>query len=369
DRDKLAAYYFDTLLKGAKKVHLLFIENDKTERSRFVEKLLWDRQKRDYTIDVRPYVITVQYQVKLINSAPGPIGKTDEIVAFLKDFKYNATTLNSYLKCQLQFYYSFVLGLSRKEEMTGDIERDDLGNFVHAVLMRYFSNKKGRSLKETDIVFRQMDAIVEELFDEKYGKDPSGALYFLKRQVKRHLADVLKYYYLPLVKERTVTILESEELIRVKADSFNLSGRLDSVEQRDDKTVIVDYKTGSSPHYLKIDLEKLDAAKRETWDQAIGSLQLPFYLLLYTEKKSRPIDDLDAIFLLLGRSKISRDVELPLFGDSSPAEMFELMKTVIFKLLREIIDPLVPFVQPNDKKKVCPSCDFQYICGTQWVVK
>ena len=214
-----------------------------------------------------------------------------------------------------------------------------------------------------------MDAIVEELFEEKYGKDPSGALYFLKRQVKRHLADVLKYYYLPLVKERTVTILESEELIRVKADSFNLSGRLDSVEQRDDKTVIVDYKTGSSPNYLKIDLEKLDTARRETWDQAIGSLQLPFYLLLYTEKKSRPIDDLEAIFLLLGRSKISGDVELPLFGGSSPAEMFELMKIVIFKLLREIIDPLVPFVQPNDKKKVCPSCDFQYICGTQWVVR
>ena len=369
DRDKLTAYYFDALLKGAKKVHLFFIENDKTERSRFVEKLLWDRQKRDKTTDVRSYVRPVQYQVKLINSVPGPIAKTDGIAAFLKDFKYNATALNRYLKCQLQFYYASVLGLSRKEEMTGDIERDDLGNFVHAVLMRYFSDKKGRPLKETDIIVRQMDSIVEELFEEKYSKDPSGALYFLKRQVKRHLAEVLKYYYLPLVKEKTVTILESEEPIRVKADSFNLSGRLDSVEQRDDKTVIVDYKTGSSTNYLKIDMEKLDIDNRETWDQAIGSLQLPFYLLLYTEKKNRPIDGLDAIFLLLGRSRISRDVELPLFGDSSPVEMFAPMKIVIFRLLREIIDPLVPFVPATDKKKVCPSCDFHYICGTQWVVK
>src|SRR5208283_4333305 len=98
DRDKLAAYYFDTLLKGARRVHLFFIENDKTERSRFVEKLLWDRQKRDGTTDVRSYVIPVQYQVKLINSAPGPIGKTDAMAAFLKDFNYNATALNRYLK-------------------------------------------------------------------------------------------------------------------------------------------------------------------------------------------------------------------------------------------------------------------------------
>ncbi len=369
DRDKLAAYYFDALLKGAKEVHLFFIEDAKTERSRFVEKLLWDRQKRDKTTDVRPYVRPVQYQMKLINGAPGPIAKTDGIVTFLKDFNYSATALNRYLKCRLQFYYASVLGLSRKEEMTGDIERDDLGNFVHAVLMRYFSGKKGRPLKETDIIIRQMDSIVEELFEEKYGKDPSGALYFLKRQVKRHMAHVLKYYYLPLVMGKAVTIMESEELIRVKAGSFNLSGRLDSVEQRDDKTVIVDYKTGSSPNYLKIDLEKLDLDKRETWDKSIGSLQLPFYLLLYTEKKNRPIDDLDAIFLLLGRAKISREVELPLFGGSSPTQMFAPMKKVIFKLLREIIDPLVPFDQPNDRKKVCPSCDFHYICGTQWVVK
>lgn len=369
DRDKLAAYYFDALLKGATKVHLFFIENDKTERSRFVEKLLWGRQKRDKTTDVRPYVRPVQYQVKLINSTPSPIDKTDEIVAFLKNFNYNATALNRYLKCQLQFYYASVLGLSRKEEMTGDIERDDLGIFVHAVLARYFFDKKGRPLKETDIIVRRMDSIVEELFENKYGIDPSGALYFLKRQVKRHMADVLKYYYLPLVKEETVTILEIEEPIRIKIDSFNLSGRMDSVEQRNDKTVIVDYKTGSSPNYLKISPEKLDIDKRETWDKSIGSLQLPFYLLLYTEKKLRPVDELDAMFLLLGRSKISRDVELPLFDGSSPSVMFEKMKVMIFMLLREIIDPLVPFAQANDKKKVCPSCDFQYICGTQWVVK
>jgi CRISPR/Cas system-associated exonuclease Cas4 (RecB family) len=369
DRDKLAAYYFDTLLKGAKKVHLFLIENDKKERSRFVEKLLWDRQKRDTTTDFRSWIRPVQYKVKLTNSAPGAISKNDGIVAFLKDFNYTATSLDRYLKCQFHFYYAFVLGLSRKEAMTGDIGRDDLGNFVHAVLTRYFSDKKDRPLKETDIIVRQMDSIVEELFEKKYGKDPSGALYFLKRQVRRHMADILKYYYLPLVKKKTVTILESEQSIRVRADSFNLSGRLDSVEQRDDRTVIVDYKTGSSPNYLKIDMEKLDTDKRETWDKAIGSLQLPFYLLLYTEKRHRRIDELDAIFLLLGRSKISRDVELPLFDGPSKTEMFGPLNIVIFRLLREIIDPRVPFVQASDSKKVCPSCDFQYICGTQWVEK
>lgn len=214
-----------------------------------------------------------------------------------------------------------------------------------------------------------MDLVVERLFEKEYGKDPSGAIYLLKRQIKRHLADFMKEYYIPLVSEKTVTILESEESIQVQVDSFNLKGRLDSVEQRDEKTVIVDYKTGSNQTYLKIDREKLDPDKRETWTKAIGSIQLPFYLLLYSEKKNRPVSELNALFLLLGRSKISKDIEIPLFDGPSAVNTYGLLKTVIFRLLTEITDPSVPFNPAADRKKACPLCDFQYICGTQWAVR
>jgi CRISPR/Cas system-associated exonuclease Cas4 (RecB family) len=369
DKDKLVAYYFDCLLRGAKDVHLFFIENDKTERSRFVEKLLWDRQKRDKVTDARPYVRPVQYQVKLVNSIPDSIAKTAQMVSFLKDYHYSPTSVNQYLKCPLQFYYSSVLRLSRKEEITGEIERDDLGNFVHTVLNRYFFDKKGKLLRETDLTIRQMDFLIEDLFEKEYGKDPAGSLYLLKRQVKRHMADVIRYYYVPLVKNKAVTVLDCEEKIQMRVDSFNLTGRLDNVEQRDDKTVIVDFKTGSSQNYLKIDLEKLDLNRRETWNEAIGSLQLPFYLLLYTEKKMRPIEELNALFLLLGRSKIGAEIELPLFDGSSAAEMFMPLRKVILGLLKEITDPLTPFGPATDRKKTCPKCNFQYICGTQWIGK
>jgi CRISPR/Cas system-associated exonuclease Cas4 (RecB family) len=154
----------------------------------------------------------------------------------------------------------------------------------------------------------------------------------------------------------------------VRVEGFYLKGRLDSVEQRGGITVIVDFKTGASENYLRINLEKLDVARRETWSEAIGSLQLPFYLLLYTEKKRRTIDELNALFLLLGRAKISNEIEVPLFRESSPAETFVPLKTVIFKLLGEIINPQIPFMPASDRKKACPSCDFQYICGTQWIV-
>jgi CRISPR/Cas system-associated exonuclease Cas4 (RecB family) len=214
-----------------------------------------------------------------------------------------------------------------------------------------------------------MDQIIEDLFDKEYGSDPSGALYLLKRQIKRQMSAVLTDYYVPLVNKKVVSITGIEEKIEVRVDSFNLTGRLDSVERRDDKTIIVDFKTGSNQKYLRIDMEKLDLEKRDTWDNAIGSLQLPFYLLLYTEKKKMPIDELDALFLLLGRCGINEGMELPLFHGSSPSEIYVSLKMVIFKLLREITDPLIPFSSADDRKRVCPKCDFQYICGTQWVVR
>ena len=141
------------------------------------------------------------------------------------------------------------------------------------------------------------------------------------------------------------------------------------MEQRGGKTVIVDFKTGASQNNLRIDLEKLDIARRETWGKAIGSLQLPFYLLLYTEKNRRSMNEFNALFLLLGRSRISEDIELPLFDGSSPAEIYAPLKDVIFRLLQEITDPDYPFFTAGEIKNTCPNCDFKYICGTPWVVK
>ena len=59
DRDMLSAYYFETLVKGSGEVHLFFIENERKEKSRFVERLLWERQKRKDGAAAGAYVRSV----------------------------------------------------------------------------------------------------------------------------------------------------------------------------------------------------------------------------------------------------------------------------------------------------------------------
>jgi ATP-dependent helicase/nuclease subunit B len=369
DRDKLTEYYFQTLVGGAKEVHLLFVESDTRERSRFVESLLWKRQKREGTTDAGRYLDTVQYRVRLGNADPGEIGKTEGVVRFLRGFTYSATALDRYLECPLRFYYSSVLGIDRKEEISGEIERADIGRFVHKAISGYFVKRKGFALKEQDIDREEMERLADDLFSREYGPDPAGALYLLKKQINGRLQDLFAKYYLPLVREKTVTVVASEQDLRASLGPFSLKGRLDSVEKRGERTCIIDYKTGSNQARLKIDFDRLDPDDRDSWNGAIGSIQLPFYLLLHTMQGGGNIRDLEGLFLLLGRASVDRGIELPLFGERDPEEAFAAARKVISGLIEEIADPSVPFRPAGDRKGTCPGCDFRYLCGTQWIGK
>ena len=91
--------------------------------------------------------------------------------------------------------------------------------------------------------------------------------------------------------------------------------------------------------------------------------------MLYSEHTGKTIRDVNAMFLLLGRSLINREIELPLFTENDGEEKYGLLKDLLFRLLNEITDPAVPFNSAPDRKKTCPDCSYQYICGTQWIVK
>jgi len=369
DRDRLTAYYFQTLINGAREVHLFYCENDKKERSRFVEQLLWEKQKQDGTTDAKKYLNFIQYKVHLEQSMPQDIIKTDSLVRSLKDFTYSATSLDTYLKCPVKFYYSYMLRLDKKD-LSGEIERVDIGKLVHRVLAEYFSRKTGALLKARDLDIDEMEHIIEKNFERAYGKHATGTAYLLKRQIGHHLRDFIQSYYIPLVKEESVTILRTEYDIDYRTGPFALKGRLDSIEKRGKKTYIIDYKTGANPLSLKINYKDLDIKRRETWSDAIGSLQLPLYVLLYSRFTRKSTRHLDGMFLLLGKARISKDIELPLFDHRIDThEMHNLLEDIIFEILNEITDPSIPFTPTQNKRTLCPSCDFHYMCGTQWIMK
>jgi len=368
DRDELSAYYFDALVAGAKEVHIFFIENDRRERSRFVERLIWNRQKTEGSNDERGYVRSVQYKVTLGNNDPVAVTKTPGVLAFLKDLTYSATSLDRYLGCPLSFYYSYVLNLDRREEISGEIERSDIGKLVHRILAAYFSERQGAPLTEKDLGIEELRSVVNRVFELEYGGTLTGSVYLVKTQIERHLIQLLKKYYVPLARDQRFAVVGCEKKFSCLFEGFRMQGRLDSVERRNGKIFVIDYKTGSNHRRLKINLDRLDPADRSTWSEAIGSLQLPVYLKLYKEATNTDIKQLDAMYLLLGASDIGSTMELRLFGDNDPHDVYNLVQAILLGLLREINDPAVAFTPATERKRTCPYCDFRFICGMQWIV-
>lgn len=364
DRERLMAHYFDVLIQGARKVHLFYVENDEKERSRFVERLLWEKQKKERRTDDRGYVKTIQYAVTLKEKNPRPVEKSEEMIRFLREYSFSASSLDNYLSCPLKFYYERVLGLREKEAVSEEIEGEEIGSFVHEVLFDYFKGRVGRFLSERDIDPDEMEKTVHHRFAEHYGADPTGEAYLLKRQMEKHLKDFLRDYQMPKCREGSVRILGLEQRLDVSRNSFKLNARLDRVEERKGKTTIIDYKTSGAKTYLSINFNRLDFGNRTSWSEAIPTVQLPFYLITYSTATGKKAEDMESLFLLVGRSMIDSSIELPLFRDGSEsAEQFKMLHEVIFGLLREIVDKGKPFVPTVSLKDHCPYCPYRDLCS------
>jgi ATP-dependent helicase/nuclease subunit B len=363
DREEIMFYTFDTLIRGAKASHLFYVENDEKEKSRFVERFVWGRQKREGRRDARRYVKTIQYSVNLREKNPSPIHKSVAMARFLKEYPFSATSLNTYLTCPLQFYYEYVLGLKEREVISEEFEKEEIGSFVHLVLSQYFKGKTGSVLTEKEMNLKEFEKVIHKHFEEQYGQDPTGEIYLLRNQVERHLMDFIKNYQVPKIKAFQTKILGLEQRIDVVKHSFRLGARLDRVEKRGERIVIIDYKTSANKNYLAIRYDKLDLANRDSWNEAIGTLQLPFYLITYSALTGEEPENIDCLFLLLGKTRMDSDIEVPLFKNETEfKEHFGDLTQVVFSLLREIVNPDQPFMPTVDPKKNCNRCPYGYIC-------
>jgi hypothetical protein len=370
DQEDIAAYHFELLAAGAREMHLFYVDSADKEKSRFVERLLWEQQKERGLRDERGLIRSISYKVNLTNAPPAPISKTPEVVAWLATIDHTATSLDAYLQCPLKFYYRTVLRLSPREDLSGEIEAVEIGTFVHAVLFRFFEGRKGRRLVAEDADPDAMTRVVDELFVNQFGSAESGANRLLRNQVNRHLRDFLTGYLHPLVQSHRVEIKSLEHDLKTNWKGFSLRGRLDVVEERDGVPFLIDYKKSADKSGYRMRLDRLSLEERESWHRSIPTLQLPFYIILHAAETGMSPAEIHAMFLLLGRTLMDAGIELPLFEETAAVhESWPVLERVIKDLLQEIVSPDVPFSPAADLRAVCPRCDFTALCGTGWLKK
>jgi CRISPR/Cas system-associated exonuclease Cas4 (RecB family) len=368
DRDALSEHYFNLLISGAKRVHIFYEESGENDKSRFVEKLLWGRQKRDKTYSSDAYIEAVRYRVKLASDTVPSIPKSDKTLAVLNGFTYSASALDTYIHCPIQFYYRTIMRLEEREEATDDLDNRDVGLFVHEVLKKFYEPFKGRKLELQDLDTDRMGKLVDESFAQKFGIEPAGAVYLLKRQIRRQLQTMLTDYQQKVIQQSEVTLNGVEERFTIQALGARFEGRIDRIEERDGKIMILDYKTGVRPATVSVNFNKLNIDKRENWSEAVTSLQLPIYLLLYSIQKGVAVERIVPAYIYLGESRLNKESEVVFVDDDAErAACFTHIKKLIELIIYEIQNPNVPFLSPTDLRKTCPYCPFTALCGTRWV--
>lgn len=396
DLEKRIEYYLNLLVAAAKKVCFFFVENSQKEKSRYVEKFLWERQKKENQPEASKFIKSVSYRIALSSPEISPIHKTEKVIKLLESIEFTASKLDTYLNCPLQFYYSSVLRLSEKEELSETMEKADIGTLVHSILKDYFEPYLAKKLPEQPDLSR-LNSLIEEKFKTNFCYPLSGSFFLMKEQISRHLLEFLTDYQQRLVKtlkkvnlDLTIVGLERKFQINYQAgDKFlRLAGLIDRIERRGDWLCILDYKTSSNEKSFWIDFNKLQLEDRSTWPEAIRSLQLPFYQLLASFELKCPAEEIYSAVLLLGKNHIDESIEFsPLAEkrgkkqkekDSSRAifpiketeetgeegkEKFLLIKQIIDKLLLEIIDPTIPFSPELARKDSCSYCPFTDFCS------
>ena len=339
--EEIQRYQFMRLISSAKNVHLVYQESKDKEKSRFIEELIWEEEKKGQAEFPQPF--RANFEVK-ISPHKISIPKTPEIISFLRNHTYSASSINTYLRNPLDFYYSYVLGLREKEDMLDEPEARHVGTFIHELLedlFKPFLNKE----PIIDIAFRnQFAKLFEQRFKDTFSKSMQSDAFLLRSVIWERLNRFVENEQTnPERQVEKIMYLESrfQDSISLSCGTIKFGYIVDRIDKMKNGTVmIVDYKTGAIDQMPKaIDQIARMSLSRESIFENIRSFQIPLYFhYLNKQFKGQPIN---ASLYNLRTLKISTFLNKK---TTAPREQIDetFLKALDF-IMTEILNPDVGF--------------------------
>ncbi|UCC94565.1 MAG: PD-(D/E)XK nuclease family protein [Candidatus Omnitrophota bacterium] len=356
--EEIQRYQFMRLIDAAKNVYLVYAENQEKEKSRFIEELLWARQRQLNRLDVAT-APKVSFNLKIIQRKT-LIEKNAEIIDFLKNETYSASRLNTYLSCPLQFCYRYVLGLSEAEDLLDEPESPQIGIFIHQLLQETFKTFLGRKPIIDKRFRKNFWRIFQDQFALHIARRMKSDSLLLKGIIENRLQRFLDAEAQRSVEKIVCLEKKFAGYIKVDGASFAFTSQVDRVDQLSpDSYEILDYKTGGMNFIPKrfSQLAKVELNRTSVRD-TIRSFQLPLYY--YVVKKTLSCAELNASLYSI------RTLERkPFIAEDDYPHKDQIMDICLKSLeciLKEVVDPHIPF-EPDKDEKRCSSCAFKSVCS------
>jgi CRISPR/Cas system-associated exonuclease Cas4 (RecB family) len=349
---EIQKYHFSRLIAGSKKLSLIYPDNAKEERSRFIESIIWEKQleSRDLNaVKVNKFVLP-KFSIK--KTLKQKYAKTQEVKKYLKSMLYTYSKIDSYLTCRLKFYFKYVLSLDNETEIGDDVSSHDIGNFIHDFLKEVFHENINFKLLKTKKF--------EKIFFEKLNNKFNSSYCFQFREDAFLIKEVFKFRMKKVLEKekqrdfKSIYACEKEYNSNIQANSgytYKLNCIIDRIDTNGKEYAIFEYKTGYIPKsIISSNFEKLEL-KRQTIKKYVKSLQLPLYKYVFEKETG-----LKVMRCGLYNIKKAEIVDFPI------QQCVNERCIDILKFLLNEINSGDYFVFDEEDETNCKTCEYFYIC-------
>ncbi len=342
DRENITRLNFFSSILNAKEVFLLYTEEEESVRSRYIEQILWEQEKRGKGKEAKSIGMVLSLKKKDI-----VIEKTDDIINKMKKIRFSATKLDTFLSCSLKFYYAYILNLREIDEKK-EASYKDVGNLVHKLMEEVYRRIVNKEIKNLSSLTKE---VLERKFDTillKEGIDSKkGEWYIIKQVVLKYLKNFIE---LEIGQKAENKIVGVETWFQTNIKGLNFVGRIDRIDKERDSYVVWDIKTKRNMYVPNIN-KFSPTMDKKSLKKAIHSLQLLLYLMfLYSDKKYRATSVKAGYISIFSRDK-------PYLYFESDKETIE---RIVLRVL-EIIFEREPFVA-EPSPDTCRICPFKNLC-------
>jgi len=386
NQNSIFAYFFYRLLHCAKKVTLVYIgiTDDKAgssgEESRFIKQLEFETTCKFTHVLQQNQPIDISTPQSIEVSKSGPV--LDKLRTYLKrnseskyDKKISASAFTDYVSCSLKFFFGKIAGLAEPKDLPDEIGPHTVGTMLHTVMESFYRDSLGKEVTADYIRQREklLPAMSKAAMIQELKLNPDYE--YLQSALQQIIIKVIEQYALKVLRHDeqiapfVIKELEDREAytplfpieVEGREEQVRLMGIIDRVDIYQNKTRIVDYKTGKDQ--LKYaDFEGLFA--EEGKDQNKALLQTLFYTLVY--ESARNVSEVEPHLYTVkdfkkGTLFSEKGKDGLILTDENLAGLKDQFALKLREKLNELFDSSVPFRQTANTDN-CKYCSFKGIC-------
>ncbi|WP_228852826.1 PD-(D/E)XK nuclease family protein [Aegicerativicinus sediminis] len=254
EKDAVYANHFYHLLYRSEKVHLIYNTDVDAlkggEKSRFISQLEFEGI---HTLNHH----TISHNTPAYPKELREIEKSEEILEALTDLAtsgFSPTSLTSYIRNPLEFYYQKILKIDEFEDVEETMAANTMGTVIHHTLEELYKpyTNKILAIRDLESMVSKIPETVMIQFKKHYldSKHLYGKNLIILEICKRYISNYLKKEQKSIEEGHKIQIVALEEpvemILTIPSLGFpvKIKGYIDRIDLCDGVYRIIDYKTG-----------------------------------------------------------------------------------------------------------------------------